>query len=356
MDKRSRYSGRSWCSMVAIDACSVATWASRAIVTLSRNRRCTRVPTVRRNHVAAVEMPSPIAAPSTSPERCSSTPLPSSISHKARSASGSAAIWDSASDANIIRGSCRNPNLHSRHMEESAGGSGAIAWPRLGEDVIRRALLVGWNTEALCLQIEHRSVALATRHELVVCAGLNHTAMFEDANAVGMPDGGESMRDQDGGAAPRRRQKAVENLRFATHVELRGGFVEQHHASARFNRRQCPRQCYPLPLSAGEICAAVIAASKNCVERGQFCRTSRFQCGLHNIVWRTCGRDIVAQRQFKADEVLEHGGDAGAPRREIELAKIGAVDLNPAGLRVVEPAKQFCDGCFARAVLPHDGQ
>src|SRR6516165_2797001 len=355
MDKRSRYSGRSWCSMVAMDACSFATWASKAIVTLSRNRRCTRVLTVRRNHVAA-DMPIPIAAPSTSPEWCSNTPLPSSISHKARSASGSAASWDSTSDANIIRGSCRYPSLHSRHMEDSAGGSGAIDWPRLGEDVIRRALLVGCNSEALCLQIEHRSVAPAKRHQLVVCAELNHTAMFENANTVGMPNGGESMRDQDGGAVPRRRQKAVENLRFATHVELRGGFVEQHHASAHFNRRQCPRQGYPLPLPSGEICAAVISARKNCVERRQFCRTSRFQCILHDIVWRACGRDIVAQWQFKADEVLEHGGYAEAPRHDVELAKIGAVDLNPAGLRVVEPAKQFCDGCFARAVLPHDGE
>src|SRR5215471_7092324 len=342
--------------MVAMDACSFATWASRAIVTLTRNRRCTRVLTVRRIHVAAADMPSPIAAPSTSLERCSSTPLPSSISHKARSASGSAASCDSTSDANIIRGSCRYPSLHSRHMEDSAGGSGAIAWPRLGEDVIRLAFLVGWNTEALGLQIEHRSVAPAKRNQLVVCTELDHTAMFEDANAVGMPDGGESMRDQDGGAVPRRRQKAVENLRFATHVELGCRFVEQHHASAHFNRRQCPRQGYPLPLSAGEICAAFISARKNCVERCKFCRTSGFQCGLQDIIWGACGRDIVAQRQFKADEVLEHGGDAGAPPREIPLAKIGAVDLNPAGLRVVEPAQQFCDGCFAGAVLPHDGE
>src|SRR5262249_49569252 len=243
----------------------------------------------------AAKSPFPFAPPHMSLDRCSRPLLPSSISHKARSASGSAASWDSTSDANIIRGSCRYPSLHSRHMEDSAGGSGAIAWPRLGEDVIRRALLVGWDTKALCLQIGHRAVAPAKRQQLVVCAKLNHTAMFEDANAVGMPDGGESMRDQDGSAVPRGRQKAVENLRFATHVELGSGFVEQHHASAHFNSRQCPRQGYPLPLSAGEICAAVISARKNRVGRCQFCRTSRFQCGLHDIVWGAYGRDIVAQ-------------------------------------------------------------
>ena len=52
--------------MVAIEASSVATCDSSAIVTLSRNRRCTRVLTVWRNHVAAAETPSAIAANRTS--------------------------------------------------------------------------------------------------------------------------------------------------------------------------------------------------------------------------------------------------------------------------------------------------
>jgi len=39
---------------VHTDACSRATWASSAFVTLSRKRRCTRVLTVRSSHVAAV--------------------------------------------------------------------------------------------------------------------------------------------------------------------------------------------------------------------------------------------------------------------------------------------------------------
>src|SRR5215469_8982543 len=221
--------------MVTMDACSLATCDSSAIVTLSRKRRCMRVLTVRRNHVAAADTPSPIADPSTSPGRCSSTPLPSSINHRARSASGSAASCDSTNEANISRGSCRYPSLHNRHMEESAGGSGSIACPRLGEDVIRHAFLFRRGREALCLQIEHRSVAPAKRHQLVVCAELNHPAMFENADAVRLPDRGESMRDEDGGAVPRRAQQAVENLRFPAHIELGRGLVEEHYASAHFH-------------------------------------------------------------------------------------------------------------------------
>ena len=69
IDSRSRYSGRSWCAIVATDACSRATCDSSAIVTLSRKRRCTRVLTVRRNQVAAADTPRPIAAASTSAGR-----------------------------------------------------------------------------------------------------------------------------------------------------------------------------------------------------------------------------------------------------------------------------------------------
>src|ERR1051325_4796125 len=120
--------------MVGTDACRRATWVSRAIVALSGKRRCTRVLTVRRNQVAVADRPRPIAEPIISVGRCSTTPLPSSISHSARSA---------------------------------AGGSGEIAELGSGEDVIRLALLL-WIGEALRLQLEHRAIAAAAGQQLVV--------------------------------------------------------------------------------------------------------------------------------------------------------------------------------------------
>src|SRR5712692_6018446 len=156
--------------MVATDACSCATWDSSAMVTLSRKRRCTRVLTVRRNHVAAVDTPRPIAAPSTMAGLCLRTPTPSSISHNAMSASGSAASCDSTSAASIKRGSRRYPSLHNRHIDDSAGGSGSIARSRLGKDVIGCAQLFVWNDEALRLQIEHRPIAPSECHQLFVRA------------------------------------------------------------------------------------------------------------------------------------------------------------------------------------------
>src|SRR5579863_10365876 len=54
-DSRSRYSGRSWCAIVEMLACSRATCDSRAIVTLSLNLRWILVDTVASSQVATVE-------------------------------------------------------------------------------------------------------------------------------------------------------------------------------------------------------------------------------------------------------------------------------------------------------------
>src|SRR5881392_4218542 len=234
--------------MVATDAWSRATCDSSAIVTLSRKRRCTRVLTVRRNHVAAADRPRPRAAPSTRPGRCWRTPTPSSISHNTKSASGSAASCDSPNAPSIRRGSWRYPSLHNRHIDDRAGGSGPMARSRSGEDVIRCVLLVVRDVEALRLQAEHRPIAPGQRHQLVVCAELDDPAALEHADAIGVADGGEAVRDQDGGAMPRRGEQAIEDLRFPAHVELRGWLVEQHHAGAQRDGGQGPGERDALPL------------------------------------------------------------------------------------------------------------
>src|SRR5205085_7847160 len=96
---------------------------------------------------------------------------------------------------------------------------------RSGEDVIRRALRLAAG-ESLRLQVEHRAVAAAQRHELVVCTELDHAAMFQNTDAVRMTHRRESMRNEYGGAPARGGQDAIEDLGFAAHVELRGGLVE----------------------------------------------------------------------------------------------------------------------------------
>src|SRR5688572_11982461 len=146
-----------------------------------------RVLTVLRNHVPVAETPRPRAAARTMRGRPSSTPFPSSMSQRAIRASGSAASCDKPNAASINRGSCRYPSLHSRHIDDSAGGR-SPAGEGLVEDVIRHAL-VFLGGESFGLEIEHRAVAAAQRHELVVRTELDHASMLEHADAVGMAHG-----------------------------------------------------------------------------------------------------------------------------------------------------------------------
>src|SRR5689334_21788181 len=145
-----------------MDACSFATCASSAIVTLSRNRRCTRVLTVTRNQVAAVLNAIPAAEPHTSPARRCTTPCPNSASHTARSEPGRAATCESAKEITIWRRSLRYPSLQSRHIDDNVGGRRSIPPPEppiapSGEEFVGIAFLVRF-LESLRLQLEHRPI------------------------------------------------------------------------------------------------------------------------------------------------------------------------------------------------------
>src|SRR5262249_36512018 len=100
-----------------------------------------------------------------------------------------------------------------------------------GAAVIRRPLLV-LSGEALRLQVEHRPVAAAASHQLAVRSELDHAAVFEYADAIGMADRREAMRDQDRRAVPRRGKDSIEDLDLAPDVELRRGLVQQDDACA----------------------------------------------------------------------------------------------------------------------------
>src|SRR5215470_11600266 len=82
--------------------------------------------------------------------------------------------------------------------------------------------------EARGLQLEHRAVAAAQRHQLVVTAELDHPAVLQDADAIRVAHRGETMRDQNGGGLPRGLENPIEDLCLPAYVELRGGLVEQH--------------------------------------------------------------------------------------------------------------------------------
>ncbi len=135
----------------------------------------------------------------------------------------------SANEAAISRGSWRIAELqHPPHR-----GQGRRAG-RLRRGVIGRSLLVRLGREALGLQLEHRAVAPAQGHQLVVGAELDHAAVLEHADAVRVAHGREAVRDQDGGDArgwrrgsgrrsrPRRARRAARSARRAAPGPRRG--------------------------------------------------------------------------------------------------------------------------------------
>ena len=67
-------------------------------------------------------------------------------------------------------------------------------------------------------------------------------------------------------------------------------------------------------------------------------------------------RHVLPEGQLEPDEVLEHGGDPAPPRFQVEVPQVGAVDLDGARLRVVQPAQQLGEGGLARPVLADDGE
>ena len=71
----------------------------------------------------------------------------------------------------------------------------------------------------------------------------------------------------------RRGENPVEDLGLAAHVELGGRLVEQHQSGPLLDGAQGPRQGNALPLAAGQVDAARIAARQHRVEIGQSRRT-----------------------------------------------------------------------------------
>src|SRR5262245_9061751 len=110
------------------------------------------------------------------------------------------------------RSSARSPSI-AAHIARSLAPTRSVSESR--QDVIRFPFFVFARVEPLRLQIEHRLVAAALRHHLVVCPQLAHLAVLEHADAVRMTYRREPMTDQDGRHLPRRRQDAFEALRLA---------------------------------------------------------------------------------------------------------------------------------------------
>ena len=184
--------------------------------------------------------------------------------------------------------------------------------------------------EALRLQVEHRPVAAALRHQLVVRAELDDPAVLEDADAIGLADGREAVRDQDGRAVPRGGQDALEDLRLAAHVELRRRLVEQHDAGAQLHGAERARQRDALPLAARQIGAALVAAGQHGVEPASFAAPAASSAASTTSSGAPAGATLSRSGSSRRMKSWNTAVSARSPRGEIELAQVDAVDLDRA--------------------------
>jgi hypothetical protein len=138
-------------------------------------------------------------------------------------------------------------------------------------------------------------------HQLVVAAELDDPAVLDDRDPVGVPDGGEPVRDEDGRALPGGGEDPLEDLHLAADVELRRRLVEQHNARAEFDRRQRPRERDALPLAARQVGAAGVALGQRRVQAGQVCSARLAQGHSDGIVERP---GVTSVRGLPRDDVL----------------------------------------------------
>src|SRR5215469_7686453 len=225
-------------------------------------------------------------------------------------------------------------------MEESVGGRGSIPLVLFicegasGEDFIRCALLIGF-LEPLRLKVEHRSIAAAQPHQFFVRAEFDHAPVLEYADASGMANGGESVRDQNSGTVSRRPEQALEDFGLAPHIQLGRGLIEQYETCAHLYRDQGSCQRNALPLTTGQLRSARITFGEHGIQRGEILRTSSFECFVDQVVWRAVRGHIVPKRQFQSNEVLENRSNARAPGLQIKVAEIIPINFNPALLWII---------------------
>src|SRR2546426_9672267 len=82
-------------------------------------------------------------------------------------------------------------------------------------------------------------------HQLIVCAQLNHTAMLKHTDAVGVSDGGKAVRNEDGRAMAGGGKDAIEDFRFAAHIDLCGRLVQHPPNGPQPHPAQPPSESDP---------------------------------------------------------------------------------------------------------------
>ncbi len=190
----------------------------------------------------------------------------------------------------------------------------------------------------------------------LVSAFLDNVALLHDEDAVGLQNGREAVRDDDGRAAAHQFLQRLLHQLFAFGVECRGRFVEQQDRRVAQDRAG---DGDALALAARQRQSAL--ADLGVVAIGQGLDEDMRLGGFRGVDHRVAGRagagegDVVGDGAGKDRHVLRHDGETRPGLGKRCLAQIDAVDQDAAVGGIVLAQQQREEGALAGAGRPGDG-
>ena len=186
--------------------------------------------------------------------------------------------------------------------------------------------------------------------QFIVGPAFGYDAAFDDDDEVGVADGAEAVGDGDDGPALHEFFEGVDDEFFGFAVEGRGGLVEQEDGTVADHDTG---DADALTLASGEGEAAlpdrgVVAEGHRhdeVVGVGEFGGGDHFFFGCAG----TAEGDVLEDGSAEEDGVLKNVADLIAEMLDLVLADVLAVDMDGAGLHIVEAGDEADDGGFSAA-------
>jgi len=194
------------------------------------------------------------------------------------------------------------------------------------------------------------------REEFLVCALLAQLAFVHDEDGVGALDGGETVRDEDGGAAGNHALQCRSHAKLGLGVDGGGGFVEYENPRAM---SQSPCKTDELLLAGGERGAALEdGLGEGAGQGADEVADVDLVGGVGDFIVGDPGgahADVLGDVAGEEEGILQDDAEAAAEGEEVLLADVDAVDEDLAKLDVVEAHHERGEGGFAGTGVADDG-
>lgn len=196
---------------------------------------------------------------------------------------------------------------------------------------------------------ENFGVVAAAREEIGMSSLLNETSFAEDKDLVGVLNGGETMSDDESGAAGAEFEDGFLDGVLSFRIHAGGGVVEDKETRIH-EEGACDGDTLLLPsaernaafaddgvVAIGEIGDEVVSLS------GASTELDLVESGVGFAVG-----DVIGNGGAEEESFLKNDTDAGAELLEVEFADIDAINQDAAGGGVVISGDEVNESAFAR--------